>query len=50
MKFVLENWIALLAALGCIAMHLLGHDHGNHQAAPVKSGERDPHVQRGNLP
>lgn len=50
MKFALENWIPLLAAIGCIAMHLLGHDHGNHQTAPVKTEGHEPHVQRGNLP
>ena len=50
MKFVLENWIPLLAAFGCLAMHLFGHDHGKHQAAPAKAQEHDRNAQRGALP
>lgn len=49
MKFVLENWLPLLAAIGCLMMHLFGHGHGN-QDARVKAEEHEPHAQRGALP
>lgn len=41
MKFILENWLPLLAALGCIAMHLFGHGRRNHQAAAAKAERHD---------
>lgn len=50
MKFVLENWLPLLAALGCLTMHLFGHGHGNHESVRVKAKKHEPHVERGSLP